>query len=472
MARIDEAQLGRLSLLRAEEAVRVYQPGATPLGLSAPALYAKFSANRFARARSLSAVVRFRAMLPPRDGEFLDARARWPCALVWDGRDVVGFLVPELPADVTAGLAGQAGPAASRLAVAGQLCEAVGFLHERGWAFGDLSARTVAFALDPPRATLLDCDGAAALADSGRVQRHAPGWAPPEAQAPQDDRTDVYKLGLAIVAALGPASAGAPVADAGRLRGILPPRAVSLVGRALSPDWSVRPTALELAGAAGVRRVRHRVPRRLAGRPAGRGEAAAAAAYAYREELQHAILVADRFLVSYEDFLGPAGVLKVRGDLERARQSLVFADPVECERMTNVLYEDVLNSGVASSVFKAERWADQATGEVQETLNRTIADIQKGAPGRPHRRGRGAGPGAGGHGQQGREGAVRRRQDRRRRRPRQPPSRPGPPVVTADARGAVTGAAAPGLSTRRSARSPPAGPPWCPRRPCPRPRSC
>ena len=103
----------------------------------------------------------------------------------------------------------------------------------------------------------------------------------------------------------------------------------------------------------------------------------------YREELVHAVQVAERFLVSYKDFLGPAGVMKVRGDIERARQTLVFADPEECQRMANMLYEDVLNSGVASTIFKAERMADQATGEDQQIMNQTINDMQK-----AHREGR------------------------------------------------------------------------------------
>lgn len=97
----------------------------------------------------------------------------------------------------------------------------------------------------------------------------------------------------------------------------------------------------------------------------------------YREELQHAIQTADRFLMDYGHFLGPAGEPKVRGDIERARQTLVFADSVECERMTNVLYEDILNSGVASILFRGERMADQATGADQEIMNQTITDIQK-----------------------------------------------------------------------------------------------
>jgi molecular chaperone DnaK len=102
-----------------------------------------------------------------------------------------------------------------------------------------------------------------------------------------------------------------------------------------------------------------------------------------REELVYAMQVAQRFLRSYEQYLGPAEVLKIRGDIERADQTLVFADPAECRRMANVLYADVLNSGVASSLFKAERMADHASGGDAQRINQAISEVQK-----AHREGR------------------------------------------------------------------------------------
>jgi molecular chaperone DnaK len=96
-----------------------------------------------------------------------------------------------------------------------------------------------------------------------------------------------------------------------------------------------------------------------------------------REDLQWAIQVAQRFVQSYEEYLGPAGVLKIRGDIERAEQTLVFADPGECERMRNILYADVLDSGVASALFKAERMANHAPPAEAQVINQAISNMQK-----------------------------------------------------------------------------------------------
>lgn len=254
---MEESQLGRLTLLQADEATRVYQTDFLLPGLASPAVYKKFAGNLFARARAVTAVADFRAMLCEEDRKYLDECARWPHALVCDQGRVLGFLLPALSTEFTIDtsrsprslhlLATEAVSVPDRCTLLGSLCEAVGFLHEHGWVFGNLSASTVAFSADSRQAMLLDCDGTASLTDAGRIQAHASGWAPPEAQAPQDERTDVYKLGLAIVAVLGPAGQAIPVADPELLRGVLDSKGVALVRRALSTDRSERPKALELA---------------------------------------------------------------------------------------------------------------------------------------------------------------------------------------------------------------------------------
>jgi serine/threonine protein kinase len=138
-----------------------------------------------------------------------------------------------------------------RLFLMVQMVYAVAWLHKRGWVFGDLSFKNAAFALDPPRLMLFDCDDAADLADPGRErQPHTRFWRPPEClgsrPSEQDAVTDVYKLGLAIVRCLKPERGATTTTDAGRLAGILDGAGVDLLTRALSADRNARPSAKDL----------------------------------------------------------------------------------------------------------------------------------------------------------------------------------------------------------------------------------
>jgi hypothetical protein len=100
-----------------------------------------------------------------------------------------------------------------RLILLTKLACAIGLLHQHDWVFGNLNFSNVAFALDPPRLMLIDCDNAAALADLRRRQPSTVFWDPPECpiiprstkwrqQELQDTVTDVYKLALAILRCL------------------------------------------------------------------------------------------------------------------------------------------------------------------------------------------------------------------------------------------------------------------------------
>ena len=113
-----------------------------------------------------------------------------------------------------------------RLILLGKLIFAIGRLHKHGWVFGDLSLRNAVFALDPPRVLLLDCDGAAPLSDPARQQGTTPYWDPPECpprgtQRLQDERTDVYKLGLAILRCMAPGKGATTGHVRGRVAGAL-----------------------------------------------------------------------------------------------------------------------------------------------------------------------------------------------------------------------------------------------------------
>ena len=140
---------------------------------------------------------------------------------------------------------------ADRLLLMTQLAFAFAVLHKQDWVIGDFSFQNAAFALDPPRLLLIDCDDAASLSDQERRQPHTPQWAPPECQGSgahrhQDHQTDVYKLGLAIVRYLRPEKGATTTFDPERLVGILDSTGLSLVRSALSEDRDARPTAREI----------------------------------------------------------------------------------------------------------------------------------------------------------------------------------------------------------------------------------
>src|SRR5262249_52930301 len=103
---------------------------------------------------------------------------------------------------------------------------------------------------------LIDCDGAAPLADPGREQGHTPTWEPPECQlkalpgmpgqhVQQTKVTDVYKLGLVILRAL---TLTQQARDAARLvvGREIDAAGVVLLARGVNPNPGVRPTAKEL----------------------------------------------------------------------------------------------------------------------------------------------------------------------------------------------------------------------------------
>ena len=107
--------------------------------------------------------------------------------------------------------------------------------------FGDLSFTNAAFAINPPRMILLDCDGAA----SWRPAQQAGAFAGLETARGgsrrageldlQDKATDVYKLGLAILRCLNPGKGAATTKDPKRLAGSSTP-AEELVARADGAD--------------------------------------------------------------------------------------------------------------------------------------------------------------------------------------------------------------------------------------------
>jgi len=249
-----------------------------PTAPATPLAYKEFTKDQAEQAETAQRSVLFRELLQPGDRADLDRCAVWPQALVEDKGAVSGLLMPLIPGDFFFELTyAQTGPTTTelrdmkwlnatskqlaanglsaeadfteRLALLAQLVYCVARLHKHGWLFGDISFSNAAYAIDPPRMILLDCDGATSVAQAAlRSAVSTFSWEPPECEQLNfaSKATDVYKLGLAVLRCLNPEGAGATIKDANRLDGQLDAAGVALIARALSPDPALRPQAKEL----------------------------------------------------------------------------------------------------------------------------------------------------------------------------------------------------------------------------------
>jgi len=285
--RVKKADLGPLTPLAKGGLGEIFRVTSYHLpGDWVPLAYKEFTADRAAQARSAEAAVTFRAGLQQEDRDYLDRFTSWPRAVVVDASgSVTGHVIPLIASDFfmkmldpdSAQLASRPREMGwliateaqlraaradipgigrdDRLVLLAQLARVIGFLHQHGWVFGDLCFRNVVFALDPPRVMLLGCDGVAALTDTWRRRPSTPFWDPPEwsdkllsgQQRQQDDVTDVYKLGLAVLRGLTPGKGAATTTNVGRLVDELDQEGIDLVTRALSSDRESRPSAWDLA---------------------------------------------------------------------------------------------------------------------------------------------------------------------------------------------------------------------------------
>jgi molecular chaperone DnaK len=96
----------------------------------------------------------------------------------------------------------------------------------------------------------------------------------------------------------------------------------------------------------------------------------------WREELVHAEQNAQLFLRRHEQFIEPRQAAKIRSHLEQVQQAQVLSDPAECRRMTDVLMTDVVDSGLASQIYLAERAADSASPEVARQINQIVGNVK------------------------------------------------------------------------------------------------
>lgn len=284
---VPEADLGVLTRLGIGGFAEVFRVDGYLLpGDATPLAYKRFIKDHAEQVRAGRASAEFRESLSATELGVLDRMTVWPRALVADGSGkICGLLMALIPQEFFCRKMNDSGKMISaprqlewlistaeqrataqidlrdaefteRLAILARLVYILGWLHKRGWVFGDLSFGNVTFALDPPRVMLLDCDGAAALTDLKRRPVSTLGWDPPECPAKlppgsgplQDDVSDVYKLGLAILRCLNPGKGAGSTKAPTRLTGRLDGEGVDLVTRALSDIRADRPTARQLYG--------------------------------------------------------------------------------------------------------------------------------------------------------------------------------------------------------------------------------
>lgn len=180
---------------------------------------------------ALRALTTWRRDLAPADRRRLDLVTTWPLAVVTDGGAPVGFVMRRVPARYGLEVRLPSGrrahalreaqylfgsrPRAQRLGIDDvdldgrrelvyEFAEAVAFLHARGIVIGDVSARNLLWCSSPSAVMLVDCD-AMHLPRIGSP--HPPAftvdWDDPAQPLVPAASSDVYKLGLFVLRALG-----------------------------------------------------------------------------------------------------------------------------------------------------------------------------------------------------------------------------------------------------------------------------
>ena len=194
------------------------------------------------------------------EGEPITHWATWPTDIVSSRGQVVGFLMPLIPAEffLTEGnlvglpasfsyLAATPAPMwgavtlpdqPERVRLLALLAGILQQLHHRRMVYGDLSWSNVQWTADPePRVMLLDCDGINPPAGTPvSKQLDSPDWEDPEAipGAPADQDRDCYKLALMVCRVLTKDLNARPSPSGGHAIGGLPAATADAIDRLLT----------------------------------------------------------------------------------------------------------------------------------------------------------------------------------------------------------------------------------------------
>ncbi|TDD94651.1 hypothetical protein [Actinomadura rubrisoli] len=214
--------------------------------------------------KPLDAMVAWRLDLSDADRAELDVRCAWPRALVMEGEAVQGVLIRPAPDTMTdvivhkgtsrprpRHLSALARPAAQadklglryyeapvKLAVLARFCGTMLWLHERGYAVGDLQPLNAMFSYEAHTADvmLIDCDACAPLTGRPALLPQDPEiWKTPTPE-PFGVRTDLYKFAWMVVRCLQE-NLECPAPDPDRLRSLMQTRTLdTLVGLCAGHD--------------------------------------------------------------------------------------------------------------------------------------------------------------------------------------------------------------------------------------------
>ncbi|WP_189208503.1 hypothetical protein [Actinokineospora fastidiosa] len=220
----------------------------------------------------LRTIVAVRGALDLQRRDRLDSLAAWPCRVVEDGGEVVGIVMPRIPARYTAEISlpgsntvarharevqnlfidpgrmarlGHEVPSMrARIALCRDMAAALAFFHdELEVVFGDINHANELYRLEPTGVFFIDCDG---VRPRGVVARHSqlnsPDWIPPE-PGPLTRATDLYKYGLFVLRCLLPGADASNNTDPAPAAAVLDAVGMDLLTRALHANPAVRPSA-------------------------------------------------------------------------------------------------------------------------------------------------------------------------------------------------------------------------------------
>lgn len=286
---VNEDQLGALHHLANGGMAKVYALPSFQIGgdTTRQWVYKKFRSKvRPVPLYGMESIVRLRNSLAPEQRDQIDRSMVWPArAVVDNGYGAAGVVLPLIPAEffLTLRLSSERKrkPAEGqflfmdrdycarvevpfvrdqvRRQLCHRLCFAFALLHRAGVVYGDLSARNFIFTTVPrPALLLVDCDAVRVRGEASVFgsQPHSPDWEPPEALLArrrkdsggftiQNEETDRYKLGLAILRVLTPGAGCSTNRDPDRARNKLPWILQRLLTRSLDDDPAGRPSARE-----------------------------------------------------------------------------------------------------------------------------------------------------------------------------------------------------------------------------------